>query len=174
MVVPLQHKLTNPAVCPTTAIAKAWVMTLRAVAQRHNANELLVTSYLEVIEAATAASWKAAIRDVPKGDKDRALINMERLTRMFYKMNYNLPKDSIRLLFSTFDGDRSGELDFDEFTNLWKLVKIRRDIRPIFDSLAESSGSDGEVVVTSRKFRHFLSSVQKVLPSTDFPRHVLC
>jgi len=83
------------AVCPTPSISKAWITTLRALAQPAQ------NVFPEGIEARIIAAWKLARADLPKNsDRLGSNLDFDRLSKLFFSMNNNLSKDAIAAMFS--------------------------------------------------------------------------
>ncbi|KAI9010111.1 hypothetical protein DFJ74DRAFT_337007 [Hyaloraphidium curvatum] len=147
-------------VCPTPALATAWVTTLRALVQAFATTSMQL--FAEGHEASMAAAWKMALTDIPKKGQAGINVNMDRLSKLFFMLNFNLSKDALGALFKTADLDQSGELSYDEFSKMWRLVRVRKDVQALFDTMAEKSGSDGLMVIPPERLRVFLTQVQKM------------
>ncbi|KAF9179609.1 Phospholipase C [Haplosporangium sp. Z 11] len=82
-------------------------------------------------------------------------LGYEEVVRLCHRLNINFSRKEIRLRFDQADEKRQGFLDFSSFTHFVKLLKERKEIINLFNTMAKSDS------MTLEEFKRFMIDVQK-------------
>ncbi|KAI1316363.1 Phospholipase C [Mortierella claussenii] len=136
-------------VAPTKDTYQDWIMAV----ERMWSVKREVAEGLPQLQRKTNQWLKEHWMDADKNVDSK--LGYEEIVRLCYRLNINFSRKEIRVRFDQADEKKQGYLDFADFTHFVKLLKERRELNGLFDTIAKGDS------MTLEEFTDFMIVTQK-------------
>ncbi|ORZ16623.1 PLC-like phosphodiesterase [Lobosporangium transversale] len=136
-------------VAPTKDTYEDWIMAV----ERMWSVKREVTEGLPQLQRKTNQWLKEHWMDADKNVDSK--LGYEEIVRLCHRLNVNFSRKEIRVRFDQADEKKKGYLDFADFTHFVKLLKERREISALFNSITKSDS------MALDEFTNFIINTQK-------------